>query len=439
MELSRDRVPLYLRNGSLYQNLDEDDNGTFEIPEQFYKENSAVDSDQDVIRVIQTSRFWGVEIPVTALQYIVVGSSALDLDIHTKEFPELETVLQKVSRVRATQASSKLVKTISEGLNLSLVQTLYHLGYPFSAEACEAAAAIGDFEILMYLHTEGCPWDERTTTAAAISNKIACLEYAVDFQCSVDANLQYVVAKSGNLAALQLVHRSGISLTSEVASCTLNGDHVDCLRYLHAQGCALPPTHTAATCGAFECLKFLHEQGVPWEEQTCLFAAKNGHLKCLNYANTHGAMWDADCCALAACGGHLNCLVYLRENGCPWNEKTLKCAVLTGSWACVRYAYANQCPMTATCMALSMWGLFVVVLLKVMLVPYVDPIHNKAQVAFFFIFAVRSIKKEYGIHELCFMGYNWTGAIVESVCLLTHITFCAFIVPSLSVLYNDWR
>ena len=193
MELSRDKVPLYLRNGSLYQNLDDDDNGTFEIPEQFYKENSAVDSDQDVISVLQTCRFWGVEIPVTALQYIVVGSAALDLDILSKEFPELETVLQKVSRVRATQASAKLAKTISEGLNLGLVQALYHLGYPLSAEDSEAAATMGDLEILMYLHTEGCPWDERTTSAAAISNKIACLEYAVDFQCSVDANLQYAI------------------------------------------------------------------------------------------------------------------------------------------------------------------------------------------------------------------------------------------------------
>ena len=29
-----------------------------------------------------------------------------------------------------------------------------------------------------------------------------------------------------------------------------------------------------------ECIKYLHENGCPWSEKTCDWAAKSGHLEC---------------------------------------------------------------------------------------------------------------------------------------------------------------
>jgi hypothetical protein len=63
-------------------------------------------------------------------------------------------------------------------------------------------------------------------------------------------------------------------------------------------------------------LKYLHENGCPWNEWTCAWAAKEGHL--------HALKW-------------------LHENGCPWNGKTCEWAVRSGQVEVFKYAFANGC------------------------------------------------------------------------------------------------
>ena len=46
--------------------------------------------------------------------------------------------------------------------------------------------------------------------------------------------------------------------------------------------------------GNFDLLKFLHENGCPWNEWTCYYAAYYDHLECLNYACEHGCPCDED-------------------------------------------------------------------------------------------------------------------------------------------------
>ena len=431
ISIGRSDVPLFLRNGSLYKSFDKNDNAPFEVPSNCFKDNPSVDSEQDLVGILQTVRFWGVEIPHSAVKFIVQSCALLDYDLLSKEFPEHQLMFQKVSKVKRTNAPAKLVAAIGEGLGLPFVSALHQLGSPFSAEACEAAATVGDLECLMYLHTEGCPWDERTTTAAATNNQLACLEYLLDFHCPVDAKLVNIVAKEGNLAILTLLHTNGAALTSETAENTLHGDHVECLRFLHSQGCALRRIFIAAYYGAFECLKYLHEGGVEWHEFTCRLAAQGGHLNCLIYAHTHGAMWDADCCAAAAAHDQLPCLIYLHENGCPWEEKTVKCAVLSGSWSCLQYAISRECPMLHTSHIVCYFGMTVLVLLKVMIAPYVNPWHNAAQVAFTLSLAVRTVREEYGNQQhLRYLGIHWAPTVVECACSI--LKFLSFVVCYIS-------
>ena len=46
-------------------------------------------------------------------------------------------------------------------------------------------------------------------------------------------------------------------------------------------------------------------------------AAKNGHLDCLRYLHENGCPWNEDATWGAAENGHMDCLKYLHENGCP--------------------------------------------------------------------------------------------------------------------------
>ena len=73
-------------------------------------------------------------------------------------------------------------------------------------------------------------------------------------------------------------------------------------------------TKSAAT-GDMVGLRDAYEQGCPWDERTCSYAAKNGHLDCLKYAHEHGCPWNDDewTCEFAAKNGHLDCLQYAHE------------------------------------------------------------------------------------------------------------------------------
>ena len=65
-------------------------------------------------------------------------------------------------------------------------------------------------------------------------------------------------------------------------------------------------------------LKYAHENGCPWDELTCEWAASNGHLDVLKYAHENGCPWDGVTWVTAA----ESVREWLRDNGCPqdWGE-----------------------------------------------------------------------------------------------------------------------
>ena len=72
-----------------------------------------------------------------------------------------------------------------------------------------------------------------------------------------------------------------------------------------------------------EILKWLRSEGCPWNEKTCIYAARSGHLEMLKWLRSEGCPWDEVTCWSAAQGGHLEMLKWLRSEGCPWGWRTL--------------------------------------------------------------------------------------------------------------------
>ena len=52
-------------------------------------------------------------------------------------------------------------------------------------------------------------------------------------------------------------------------------------------------------------LKWARENGCPWNEETCEYAAKHSHLETLKWARENGCPWDEWTCAWAAHKGYL--------------------------------------------------------------------------------------------------------------------------------------
>ena len=52
-------------------------------------------------------------------------------------------------------------------------------------------------------------------------------------------------------------------------------------------------------------LKWARENGCPWNEWTCTYAAKGGHLEVLEWARENGCLWDEEMCTIAALEGYV--------------------------------------------------------------------------------------------------------------------------------------
>lgn len=99
---------------------------------------------------------------------------------------------------------------------------------------------------------------------------------------------------------------------------------------------------TAAAHGEVDCLAYLHQQGCPWDERVTAAAARASSLHCLRYAHQHGCPWDATVCTAAA--QHVINLKYLHEHGCPWDVRAMYRSDKYVSQACEKYLDRQGCP-----------------------------------------------------------------------------------------------
>ena len=245
------------------------------------------------------------------------------------------------------------------------------------------AAKSTNIDVLRFLLEEAGFPSDASTTGAAITNHQSCfLDYLLELGCPLPpraiAQPDVHLVAAGSVKALKIVHEKyGTGLNSRECDVAAMCGHLDCLRYLHEQGCqwhqstcgaAIRGDHLhvlqylheqgcpwsdesctlAAEFGRIDCLRYAHEQGCEWSHTTCAVAAEHGHLDCLKYAFEHGCLWHRDTCSTAAMHGHLDCLQFAHEHGCPWCSLVLSYATLHNHKDCVVYACENGCPAPPT-------------------------------------------------------------------------------------------
>jgi hypothetical protein len=96
--------------------------------------------------------------------------------------------------------------------------------------------------------------------------------------------------------------------------------------------------------GYLNVLRWARENGCPFDEDICTYAAQNGHLEVLKWLRENNCPWNEYTCANAACNGYLEILKWLRENKCPWDESTIAFAVCNRQLEVLKWARANGCP-----------------------------------------------------------------------------------------------
>ena len=163
-------------------------------------------------------------------------------------------------------------------------------------DTCASAAENGHLDVLRWLRTKGCPWDECTCIAAAAY---------------------------GHLDVLQWARENGCLWHDETCSYAAQGGYLEVLQWARENGCPWDEESIcehAALGGKLDVLQWLRTtNGCPWDEWTCSNAALGGYLEVLQWSREKGCPWDESTCSSAAEFGHLEVLQWARENGCPWD------------------------------------------------------------------------------------------------------------------------
>ncbi|CAL6310201.1 unnamed protein product [Bathycoccus prasinos] len=166
---------------------------------------------------------------------------------------------------------------------------------------CEQVAATNKLEFLKWAReVKQCEWDEETINAAAAVGNLEMLKYCFSNDCPCDEE------RSCELAAVE--------------------GHLDCLRFLFDK--VEPPrdtevdaAHQAAGMGHVDIVKyFVEERKIPGAVKLALvsYSAKYGQLDSIKYLVEEAkAPLDWRYIAYARYHEHPECVNYLLEKGCP--------------------------------------------------------------------------------------------------------------------------
>jgi len=190
------QVPEYLRNTSFFLGLNVADDDEFTIPSNHMKRNMNVGTLADMTELLNTIRFWGVDVFPRAM---------IDFAARQK-YTDIKSILKPYC------ADLQVICTACSIL--------------FEAEGCETrlekAMDSGNIDIVQYFHQKGAYFSIRAIALAAGKGALDCLQYAISFR-----NKE---ATYGNGVFPEAVR---------------NG-HLDCILYLQQKGllCILTPTTT---------------------------------------------------------------------------------------------------------------------------------------------------------------------------------------------------
>ena len=79
---------------------------------------------------------------------------------------------------KCSEKKERFCAQMARNGNFDLLKFLHENGCPWNEWTCANAAKIGHFECLKYLHENGCPWHEWTCFNAAYNGHLECLKYA---------------------------------------------------------------------------------------------------------------------------------------------------------------------------------------------------------------------------------------------------------------------
>jgi len=377
--VKRSEVPAYLQEGTFFKSLNEEEGeeATISVPEDALKQDVILHSDDDLVHLLSSLRFWGVDsLPLSNIAPFMFEGKH-DVSKFVPFYVNFKTI-QVLAAVYDSDPATKISMAIANGAaDLAIYLDEHEKSWPM--DACEVAAENGNLEILKYiLRTKLGGLSELTADRSANGGHAACLQFAYENdgrgpydgdhagRCASDGHvacLEYLhtlglvkdrddlcskAAKFGQTEAIIFLRKVGCAWDEKTTREAAGGGHVDSLKYLIRNGCPWDESswNWAIFDGELEVLKYLHSLNCAWDASSTFQAARRGQLECLQYLHEEGCPWDGRATYAAAHDGHLHILKYIFEQGGPWEADACLEAINCARVECVRYMLEHKCPIT---------------------------------------------------------------------------------------------
>jgi len=362
-ELNKDTVPNYLKKSDLYQNFDfTEEDSSFKIPSKYFKENSLVNSIEDLKNLLHVIKFWLIVDTPHEIYDFILANNNINLSKIYEEFADSFNNMQAIEEIKILTGEynnelSRLFidnepsRYIIESYPDCMINYVIYKGY---------------FNLLKYFHKKNYSWNPCASYWAMEASNYEIFKYLLENECILHDGcfklacetkdiifLTYLLENYKNRfpkSFLQIGHHfkqymypmEEYSYIEFAATCRLL-ENLKLLRK-HNFSWNSKISNKLAVIGDSKCLKFALDDGCPTNEETCHFAIYGGNLKCLKYLHENGCPWDKEIIKLAAHHNHFDCLKYAHENGCQLSDKVYDYALCNKNFEMFKYATENNFP-----------------------------------------------------------------------------------------------
>lgn len=278
-----------------------------------------------------------------------------DLSQFRDSFPEdltsMHSDLQVLQKICASEPNDR-IECALWGECFEYVKLLFDADHELPPNASSIAAARGSLEALKFCFERSPEAKSNPYHLCSQASNIECLKYLHEQGCALNGAAD-AAAKRGDIESLRfcVAHEKPSPLALNFAA--KNG-HIECLRLLLRLPGATNMTYTsyamsmsiqdAARCGQMQSLREMRGVGVTFSILSARAAIDGGHVDCLDYILSQGVTMNFDLMYHASMVGSLSCLQYLHNRQCEWRSSCCAVAAKRGHLECLVYLHEHGCP-----------------------------------------------------------------------------------------------
>lgn len=201
---------------------------------------------------------------------------------------------------------------------------------PWNSDVCVVASEYGDFDLVKYLHKNGCSWDQRVPQYAVKNGHLEILQYCIQNGCKIKDDTWIEAAKRKDTIFLRylceypgLTRNLFYSEKHKIMNSAAGSGNFEGLSYLYSIWERMfSDTFCAALSGRLDILQYVYERRGEWDPSTMFAIATNGNLPVLKYAYNNGCLWIRSFTRVAFEHQKRDMIEFAINHGCEWAKGT---------------------------------------------------------------------------------------------------------------------